>query len=67
MDMKADLVEVSRDDKGSWIIRIQVGGEVIRRHCNEPKNADEGRLRNAAVKAATDEGYTVDPSSIIFS
>jgi hypothetical protein len=40
--------------KGSWLIRIQVGEEVIRRHCLELKNADEGTLRNTAVKTAAD-------------
>jgi hypothetical protein len=65
--MKADRVEVSRDEKGSWLIRIQVGEEVIRRHCREPKNADESTLRDAAMKTVTDEGYTVDPSSVVVS
>ncbi len=64
--MTADRVEVFRDEQnGRWVIRIQVGGEVIRRHCNEPKNADENTLRQAAVKTAADEGYTVDPSTVV--
>jgi hypothetical protein len=66
--MKADRVEVSRDEKGKrWLIRIQVGEEVIRRSCTEPKNADQDTLRRAATKTAQDEGYTVDPPSIVFS
>lgn len=68
MSMKADRVEVSRDEQGKrWLIRIRVGEEVIRRRCDEPKNADENTLRNAAIKVALDEGYTVDPSSVVLS
>ncbi len=66
--MKADRVEVSRDEKNNrWLIRIQVGEEVIRRHCHESKNADQDTLRNAAVKTAMDEGYTIDPLNIVFT
>jgi hypothetical protein len=66
--MKADLVEVSRDEKSDrWIVRIKVGAEVIRRHCNESKNADEATLRRAAVKTAADEGYTIDPSDVVLA
>ncbi len=65
--MKADRVEISRDEPGNrWLIRIQVGEEVIRRHSAEPKNASETTLRNAAVKTVNDEGYTIDPSEIVF-
>lgn len=64
--MKADRVEVSRDEqKNKWLIRIQVGEEVIRRHCEEGKNADEADLRQAAARTAADEGYTVDPADIV--
>lgn len=66
--MNADRVEVSRDEKGKeWLIRIQVGEEVVRRHCDEPKDADEATLRRAAVKIAADEGYAVDASSVVFA
>jgi hypothetical protein len=64
--MKADLVEVSRDEKG-WLVRIKVGEEVIRRHCKEPSDADEAALRRAAVQTAADEGYSVDPSEIVLA
>jgi len=64
--MKADRVEVSRDEHGNrWLVRIKVGEEFIRRHCNEPKNADETTLRGAALKTAADEGYTVDPENVV--
>jgi len=68
LDMNADRVEVSRDESGNrWLIRIQVGEEVIRRYYKEAKNVDKDTLRSAAAKTATDEGYTVDPSSIVFA
>ena len=64
--MKADRVEIVRDEKANrWVIKIQVGEEVIRRPCHEPHGADHEILRDVAVKTAADEGYTVDPSSII--
>jgi hypothetical protein len=66
--MKADRVEVSRDtQKNRWLIRIKVGEEVIRRHSDEAKDADEAKLRSAAIKAAADEGYTVDPANVVFA
>lgn len=66
--MNADRVEVSRDEKGKgWLIRIQVGEEVVRRHCDEAKDADEATLRSAAVKIAADEGYSVDSSRVVFA
>lgn len=64
--MQADRVEVSRDNQHKkWLIRIQIGDEVIRRHCDAPADADEPALREAAIKTVTDEGYTVDPSNIV--
>ncbi len=68
VNMNADRVEVSRDEAGNrWLIRIQVGEEVIRRHSREPKDANQDTLRSAAVTIAADEGYTVEPSSVVFS
>jgi hypothetical protein len=56
--MQADRVEVSWDDKkSSWLVRIESGEEVIRRHCKLPRNADEQALRSAAQQTLTDEGY----------
>jgi hypothetical protein len=56
--MRADGVEVSWDnDKSAWLVRITSGEEVIRRHCNLPRNADEQALRSAAQQTAKDEGY----------
>jgi hypothetical protein len=56
--MRADRVEVSWDnDKSKWLVRITTGGEVLRRHCDAAKNADEQSLRSAAQKIVRDEGY----------
>lgn len=63
--MNTDQVEISWDDeKHKWLVRIQVGEEVIRRHCNQPKDADEQQLRAAAAQTARDEGYSVEPANI---
>ena len=63
--MTADRVEVSWDPgKSKWLVRIQSGEEVIRRHYNSPKNADEQTLRAAAEKTVSDEGYQLAPNDI---
>jgi hypothetical protein len=63
--MRADRVEVSWDaQKSNWLVRIASGEEIIRRHCDAPKNADEQTLRSAAQQTAKDEGYEADVISI---
>ena len=63
--MNADRVEVSWDaEKNSWLIRVEVGAEVIRRHCKEPKSADDKTLQTAAERTAADEGYLVSSANI---
>jgi hypothetical protein len=63
--MRADRVEVSWDNNESkWLVRIASGEEVIRRHCDLPKDADEQTLRSAAQKTARDEGYESDGINI---
>jgi hypothetical protein len=63
--MRADNVEVSWDAaKSKWMVRIQAGEEVIRRHCDLGKNADEKALRSAAEQTLKDEGYEPDSSVI---
>jgi hypothetical protein len=63
--MRADRVEVSWDnDKSDWLIRIQNGDEVIRRHCKAPKDADENTLRAKAAETVKDEGYETDAASV---
>jgi hypothetical protein len=65
MAMAADRVEVSWDnEKSKWLIRITEGEEVIRRHGDLPKNADEQTLRAAAQKTVQDEGYDFDPAKL---
>ena len=64
--MRADRVEFSWDaSKSSWLLRIETGDEVIRRHCTLPKNADEQTLRTAIEKTVTEEGYELDPASLV--
>jgi hypothetical protein len=63
--MRPDRVEVSWDAaKSKWLIRIETGEEVIRRHCDGSKNADDQTLRSAVQKAVEDEGYELDPTSV---
>lgn len=63
--MRADRVEVSFDKtKNNWVVRIQSGEEVIRRHRDLPANADDQALRLAAQSLAKDEGYEVDLAGI---
>lgn len=63
--MNADRVEVSWDaEKNSWLIRIEVGAEVIRRHCKESKSAEDQVLQTEAARTAADEGYQVSPANV---
>lgn len=63
--MQADRVELSWDaGKSSWLVRIEIGEEVIRRHCKLPQNVDEQALRQAAQKTLQDEGYEVDGAAV---
>jgi hypothetical protein len=65
MAMRADKAEVSWDtSKSKWLVRIQSGDEVMRRHCDIPKSASDQQLRDAAQKTVRDDGYDIDPSSI---
>jgi len=64
--MRADRVEVSWDAaKSQWLVRIETGEEVIRRHCKAAKDADEQTLRSAARKTLEDEGYEADGSQVV--
>jgi hypothetical protein len=64
--MRAESVEVSWDaDKSKWLVRIQSGEEVIRRHCDLPKSADESKLRSAVKTTVEDEGYELDAADLI--
>ena len=56
--MQADRVEVSWDSpRSKWLVRIQIGEEVIRRFCDLPKNADDRSIVEAAQRTLKDEGY----------
>jgi hypothetical protein len=64
--MHADRVELSWDaTKSDWLLRIEAGEEVIRRHCAVPKTADEQTLRSTARKTVEDEGYEPDLSQLV--
>ena len=64
--MRADGANVSWDDaKSKWLVRIKSGEEVILRHCDAPKGADEKNLRAAVEKTLNDEGYEADPARIL--
>jgi len=63
--MRADRVEISWDAaKSNWLVRIWNGEEVIRRHCQAPKDEEEQRLRSVVQKTVQDEGYEADPAQI---
>jgi len=64
--MRAERVQVSWDsNKSKWVVRMEAGEEVIRRHKDMPKDADDQTLRSAAQKTVQDEGYEVDPTEIV--
>ncbi len=63
--MRADTVEVSWDAaKSKWLVRIQAGEEVLRRHCDLPQDASDQALRQAAQDTLKDEGYESDGAAI---
>lgn len=63
--MRADRVEISWDAaKSNWLVRIQAGEEVIRRHCDAPKDAADQALRSAAKQILQDEGYELDVTQV---
>jgi len=63
--MRADTVELTKDpNKGKWVVRIQSGEEVIRRHLDAQMDADEPTLRSEALKVTQDEGYEADLAGI---
>jgi hypothetical protein len=63
--MRADRVEISWDAaKSKWLVRIGSGEEVIRRHCQAPKDADEQKLRSVVQETIQDEGYEAEPAQI---
>jgi hypothetical protein len=66
--MRADRAGISWDpEKRKWLVRIEAGSEVIRRYCDQPKDADEQRLRALAETTVADEGYQIDSANISVS
>ena len=64
--MHADRVEFSWDaSKSSWLLRIEAGEEVILRHCALPQSADDLTLCTAIEKAVAEEGYELDPGTLV--
>ena len=64
--MRAERVQVSWDsNKSKWVVRIEAGAQVIRRHMDVPKDADDQTLRSAAQKTVHDEGYEGDLTEIV--
>jgi hypothetical protein len=63
--MKADRVELTWDSqKSNWLVRIEAGEEVVRRHLALPRETPEPTLRAAAQKISEDEGYDATNFSI---
>ena len=63
--MKADRVTISWDaTKRKWLVRVEVGSEVIRRYCDQSRDADEQALRRDAAQTVADEGYEFELLSI---
>jgi hypothetical protein len=55
-------------DKKRWVIRLQIGGEVIKRPgLKSARDADDESLRSMAVQVAQDDGYQLNPAAITVS
>ena len=51
--------------KKHWVIRLQIGGEVIKRPVPKAaRDTDDELLRSTAVQIAEDEGYHLNPSTV---
>lgn len=64
--LRADRAEVFWDSqKKQWVVRIQVGAEVIRRGCKGgAHDSEDGALRTLAVETARDEGYELPVDAV---
>lgn len=65
------MVEVSNAvvnwdaQKKQWVIRLQIGGEVIKRPAPKAsRETNDDLLRSTAVQVAEDEGYHLNPSTV---
>ena len=62
---KAAQAQVSWDSqKKSWLVRIQMGEEVIKRPAKAAADAADDTLRSLAVTLAQDEGYAIEASNV---
>ncbi len=64
--LNADSAQVNWDtEKKRWNVRVKIGEEVIRRAIPKvSQSAGDDVLRTAAVEAALDDGYAVDPAKV---
>ena len=61
--LRADQARISYNgDKKRWEVRIQVGGEVVKRPIS--KGGSDDLLRSQAMEIARDEGYELDPAHV---
>ena len=66
--MKADRVEITWDSqKSNWLVRIEAGDEVVRRHLALPRETPEPTLRAGAQKIAEDEGYEASNITVAYA
>jgi len=55
-------------DKKRWVIRFQIGAEVIKRPgLKTARDADDESLRSMAVQVAHDDGYQLNPAAVTVS
>jgi len=65
--LKADKAEVLWDEgKKSWVVRIQIGEEVVRRTCKKSqRDLAESVLRDLALQTVADDGYQIAPEAVV--
>jgi hypothetical protein len=64
--VRATDAEVVWDvQKKTWVVRVRIGEEVVRRPCKGAnREASDEILRSLAVKTAQDDGYEL-PSEVV--
>ncbi len=65
-ELRADHASVAwSGEKKRWEVRIQVGGEVMKRQISLPRGESDGEaLKAKAIEIAKDEGYDLDPANV---
>ncbi len=63
----ADQAEVAWDaDSKRWVVRVQVGGEVIRGPFKYARHeVDAGVLRTVAIQMVREEGYDLNAETVV--